>query len=358
MDASKTAGVVSRVPSKTLEWLLEGDNPAVATLTRRTLLGEPASAALDALWARRNEYEPVARVLDAMRPDGSWDTPSRDYAKYGGSLWQIVFLGELHADPADERLARAIEYAFSRQLDDGSWSATNRRPAGSLPCLTANVARGLAAMGRERDERVVRAVGYVSDAFREYGFLPCPAGGLAYSLNGYCHMLAPKVLLLLGAIPSEAWPEGATDLRDEAVRVLRDKRVFDCLPNGARAFADLVYSAAAAERAEIRARYIAENVPFTYGPKPGWLRFGFPLSYNSDALEALVALKSVGETWREEYAPALGIVEAAADSNMRWSMRNTFNGRMIADVEAKGAPSKWLTLRALQVLDHFAPPGA
>jgi hypothetical protein len=32
-------------------------------------------------------------------------------------------------------------------------------------------------------------------------------------------------------------------------------------------------------------------------------------------------------------------------------MRTSFNGKMLADVEKRGAPSKWLTLRALQVLD-------
>ena len=45
------------------------------------------------------------------------------------------------------------------------------------------------------------------------------------------------------------------------------------------------------------------------------------------------------------------VVRAAADEQMRWTMRNSFNGKMRANVEAKGKPSKWLTLRALQVLE-------
>jgi hypothetical protein len=43
-------------------------------------------------------------------------------------------------------------------------------------------------------------------------------------------------------------------------------------------------------------------------------------------------------------------VKAAADDQMRWTLRNTLNGKMLADVETKGGPSKWLTLRALRVL--------
>jgi len=62
----------------------------------------------------------------------------------------------------------------------------------------------------------------------------------------------------------------------------------------------------------------------------------------------------VGETRRPEYEPALeAVAAAAAAENGRWAMRNTLNGKMWADVETKGRPSKWLTLRALQVLGHF-----
>jgi hypothetical protein len=342
------------VPDTTTDWLLEPENPAVAVLTRRTLLKLPDDDATVDLWSRRNEYEPVARILEAMRPDGSWDVPSRDYQKYRGSLWQIIILGELHASGDDERARRAADYAFSRQLPDGSWSCTNARPAGAIPCLTANVARGLARLGYARDERVVRALAQVAGIYRDYGFLACPGGGNVFTLNGYCHMLAPKLLLLLGEVPRDAWPDGAEGLRDACVGVLRDKQIFRSLPREAHEFFDLIYTAKAPEREAVRAAFLAEHTPLTYGDKPGWLRFGFPLSYNSDALEALVALMGVGEVRRAEYEPALDVVAGAADDKARWTMRNSLNGKMFANVEAKGRPSKWLTLRALQVLDHFA----
>ena len=65
-----------------------------------------------------------------------------------------MFLGELWADGSDERVQRAADYAFSRQKPDGSWSA-NPKAAYHMPCLTANVGRGLARMGWARDERIV-----------------------------------------------------------------------------------------------------------------------------------------------------------------------------------------------------------
>ncbi len=343
------AGIIAQVPPETIEWLTGEDNPAVAVLTRRELLGEKASKGLDALWARRNEYAPVATILSLMHEDGSWAKGTQDYKKYQGTLWQVHFLGEMHADGSDERAARAAENAFARQLDDGSWSANNMRPNGSIACLTANVGRALARLGYARDERVVAALRHLVDLYGELGVIDC-RWGLPYQLNGYCHMLTPKELLFLSEVPQDLWPSGAGALRDACLEALRDKEVHRCLPVESREFQDAIYELPAAEQRVFRDRFLGEHPTLHYKEKPGWLRFGFPLSYNSDALEALSALAAAGEKPRPEYAAAIELVRSTADARMRWTMRNTFNGKMLADVEVKGEPSKWLTLRALRVL--------
>lgn len=341
--------LLDRIPAATLEWLLCEDNPAVAVLTRRTLLGLPDDEAATAMWARRNTYPPVAAILDAMREDGSWDIPSRDYQKYRGSLWQIHVLGEMWADGSDSRLLPAFDYAFSRQLEDGSWSATNARAAGSITCLTANVGRALARMGFKRDERVVAALGYCVDMYRALGVIDCREGR-AYQLNGYCHMLTPKVLMLIGAVPDDVWPDGTTELRDECISRLREKQVSRCLPEEAREFNDAIWSMKAAERPAFRERFVREHPQLHYKHKPGWLRFGYPLSYNSDVLEALWALAAAGAPVHTEFTDAIDLIRASGDDQMRWTLRNSFNGKMFSDIETKGQPSKWLTLHALQVL--------
>lgn len=351
----------TEIPASTLAWLTADENPAVAVLVRRELMGEPPSPALDTLWAQRNSYAPVARILDLVQPDGSWDRPSQDYRKYGGSLWQVHFLGELYADGEDERVQAAVRYAFSRQLEDGSWSC-NGRPSASIPCLTANVGRALARLGYAHDERLARALGYCVKLFETFGCLTCGAiysqaddkpkdgGASSSTLNGYCHMLAPKLLLFLAEVPEDLWPEGARGLRDECVRVLRDRQVHRCLPEEAGEFFDIFYTARSGERTGLREQYLAGHPELHYKDKPGWLRFGYPLSYNSDALEALWALVQLGEPVREEYRPAIEAVRSAATPDMRWKLRNSFNGKMLADVEEKGRPSRWLTYRALRVL--------
>ncbi len=88
--------------------------------------------------------------------------------------------------------------------------------------------------------------------------------------------------------------------------------------------------------------------------KAGWRRFGFPLHYNSDALEALRALVQAGVSRRTPRVRlALDLVLERRRPDGRWNLDHSFNGRMIADVEKKGAPSRWITLHALEALGYF-----
>jgi len=225
---------------------------------------------------------------------------------------------------------------------------------GAVPCLTANVGRALARLGYATDERVVAALASCVARYRELGALGCSRQMLDYQLNGYCHMLTPKLLLFLGEVPQDAWPDGAEELKDACVTALRDKEAFRYLPAEAKEFQTIALKLRGDELHQAKQRFLAEHEPLHYGDKPGWLRFGYPLSYNSDALEVLAALAAVGEHRHPEYDAALALVESSADGEMRWKLRTSFNGKMLADVEVKGQPSKWLTLRAWTVLDHFA----
>lgn len=346
------ARTIERVPETTIDWLTEPNNPAVAALARTTLLGESDSAEeIEELLAKRNQYAPVARILRAQQPDGSWAPPRKDYKKYEGSLWQIHFLGELFADGSDPRVRKGAEYAFSRQMDNGLWSC-NGTDCTTLPCLTANVGRGLARLGYSEDERVLAALGALAETTAEQGYVGCPSG-VAHTLNGYCHMAVPKILLFLAEVPRSKWPAAAEALFDECIAIMREREVFRSLPKESQEFQEVIWDAPASKRAEAREQFISEHPELHYTDKPEWLRFGFPQSNDSDALEAMHALALVGEDRRPEYEPAIGAIEYEADDQMRWRLRHSLNGKMLADVERKLLPSKWLTLRALQTLQHF-----
>ena len=65
-----------------------------------------------------------------------------------------------------------------------------------------------------------------------------------------------------------------------------------------------------------------------------------------EAIEAREYKKYQGGFWTLDF-----LAEMQADG--RWKMETSLNGRMLADVETKGAPSKRITLQALTVLQQF-----
>jgi hypothetical protein len=86
--------------------------------------------------------------------------------------------------------------------------------------------------------------------------------------------------------------------------------------------------------------------------KPEWLKFGFPLLWNTDALEMLGILTRLG--YRDERMhEAIALVASKQDEQGRWALESTYNGRMQTRIEQQGKPSKWVTLNALRVLKRF-----
>lgn len=51
---------------------------------------------------------------------------------------------------------------------------------------------------------------------------------------------------------------------------------------------------------------------------------------------------------------AIEFLLSKGDAQGRWNLAYTYNGKTWADVETKGQPSKWITLRALRVLKRAA----
>ena len=86
--------------------------------------------------------------------------------------------------------------------------------------------------------------------------------------------------------------------------------------------------------------------------KPGWLRLGFPHMYQTDILEMLDILTSLGVK-DKRMQDAIDILVSKQDAQGRWTLEQTFNGRFITNIEAKGKQSRWITLHALRVLKRF-----
>ena len=50
---------------------------------------------------------------------------------------------------------------------------------------------------------------------------------------------------------------------------------------------------------------------------------------------------------------ALEILKSKQIKDGRWKLENSNNGKMLVNIEKKGQPSKWVTLKALKVLKEY-----
>lgn len=320
-----------------LPWLLEPDpaNPGIRLAALRDLLDRPADDP-DVVAAQADVMAsgPVPAILAAQEADGYWVKPGPGYSpKYQGTLWSVLFLAQLGADGRDVRVRRAIEYVFDHaQTAEGAFSC-NGNPSAAIHCLWGNMARALLDLGVWGDARLDRALGLLArsvtgDGYERYlrsglqgpGFL-CAAN---YGLP--CGWGAVRVLWALSAVP----PAGRTPTVEAASRACIDFL--------------LSYDIA-------RADY-----PYQERINSSWFKFGYPLGYVTDVLLNLEALTEAGVVDDPRLEEAVALVLSKQDAQGRWKLEYNYHGKMWIDVEKKGNPSKWVTLRALRVLKRLGMP--
>ena len=68
----------------------------------------------------------------------------------------------------------------------------------------------------------------------------------------------------------------------------------------------------------------------------------------------MLALATAGARMSDKLEKPLQVIRDKRTADGVWLLEKSLNGQMWADVEVKGQPSKWITLFALIVLDHFA----
>jgi hypothetical protein len=322
-----------------IEWLLETDNPSVRYLTLRDLLGKPESDS-ETRQARQDIMSRgvVPKILAKQNEDGYWDEPERFYmAKYKGTVWQLLILAELGADGSDKRVRNACEFLLSasQDLESGGFAHSSSAKKGGgrhsevIPCLTGNMVWSLILLGYLEDIRLQQGLSWITSYQRfddgiPHGLKDWPYDRLKAACLGKhtCHMGAAKTLKALTEIPEKK----------------RSPQMKQTIEKGAEYF--LLHHV-------FKSSHNLDHVS-----KPGWLKFGFPLMYQTDALEILGILTHLGyhDSRMQE---AIDVMVSKQNDGGRWLLENTMNGRYFVSIEQKGQPSKWITLHALRILKRF-----
>jgi hypothetical protein len=85
---------------------------------------------------------------------------------------------------------------------------------------------------------------------------------------------------------------------------------------------------------------------------PTWTSFSFPNWWRYDVLRGLDCMRTAGVKPDERTAEAIGLVEANRGDDGRWPRHKVHAGDVHFEIDgAEGEPSRWITLRALRVLD-------
>jgi len=306
---------------KILDWLLEPDNPSVRYFTLRHLLDRPENdpevqAAHEAIMTSAQ----VKKILSKQKAEGYWVKPDKGYSpKYQATSWQILFLAEYGADGQDERVRGGCEYFLSQSPSDMYGGFVHL-----IYCLNGNMLWALTALGYGKDPRVARALdwltGMIVGDLPHIGSYSWPGFGCGANHKLPCAWGAVKSLRALANLPEE-------------MQTPKVKRATE-------ATAEFLFS-----RDPGKADY-----PYYERISGEWFKFGFPLSYTSDVLELSLALCEAGYGRDPRLKNALNLILNMRQANGRWLMKHSLNGKMWADIEVKGEPSKWITLRALRVL--------
>jgi hypothetical protein len=319
-------------------WLLEEDNPSVRYFTLTEILDKPLSdSEVEAAKNAIMKMEIVPWVLAKQRNIGYWETPRDFYtAKYRGTVWQLMILAELGADGRDDRVRKACEFilANSQDRESGGFSmwfsdkTGGGRRSGVIPCLTGNMVWGLIRFGYLEDPRVQLGINWIITYQRfDDGVKEAPKG---WPYDRYvmcwgkhtCHMGAVKALKALAEVPPDK----------------RSKEVEATIETGVEHM--------------LKHHIYKRSHDLSRVSKPGWLRFGFPLMYQTDALEILGILTKLG--YRDErMQETVDLVVSKQDAQGRWKLESTFNGRFQVNIERKGELSKWITVNALKALKGF-----
>jgi hypothetical protein len=314
-----------------LPWLLETDeaNPGVRLFALRDLLDRPARDP-DVVEAQTAVMRtgPVPAILDAQYPQGYWMKPGPIYSpKYRATVWQVLFLAQLGADGRDERVHTAAEYTIGQAQARSGAFAMSGTPSTTIHCLWGNLARALLDLGWWGDERVERAVEQLARSVTGEGYdwylrsgVQAPGFCCSANYDLPCAWGAVRVLRALNRVPAQ----GRTPIVEAAIEASVDFL--------------LSYDPA-------RADY-----PHKERVSSSWFKFGYPLGYVTDVLLNLEALAEAGHGGDPRLDGAVDLVLAKQDGEGRWKMEYSYNGKTWSDVEEKGEPSKWVTLRAARLL--------
>ena len=310
-----------------IQWLLDSD-PSIRWQVMSDLTGAPA----DEIAAERAKVATEgwgAQLLALQSPDGRWGGAAWNHG-WDSTMHVLMLLREMGLDPAGDAAQRALALVRDRvtwrgcgppECDDNPFFD------GELePCINGQVGAVGAYFGQDVSGIVQRLLGE-----------QLPDGGWnCEAANGSTRSSFNTTICVLEALLEYEQAGGATPevtaARLRGQEYLLERRLF-------------------------RRRSTGEVIVDRKGGA-AWTHFAFPTWWHYDVLRGLEYLRRAGVTPDQRVAEAIELVASKRDSDGRWPLEVRYPGRMPIEIDAGvGQPSRWITLRALRVLDWYSGRG-
>ncbi len=298
-----------------IDWLLDTD-PAIRWQVMRDLTDTPA----DVVAAERSRVAAEGwglRLLDEQRPDGQWgDGVATPF--WWSNLYTLVLLRDLGLDPASAPARTAIDLVRSRVTWGPEFGNSPFFEGEVEPCINGRVVALGACFGERSDRLVDRLLG---EQLADGGW-NCEAERGSRRSSFHTTVCVLEGLLAFEQAFGAALPVARA--RERAQEYLLERRLLRRLSTG-----EIIESA--------------------------WTQFAFPPLWHYDVLRALDYLRAAGAQPDARAGEAVAIVLERRQGDGRWLLdvrhRDTLHEEMAGTV---GAPNRWITLRALRVLDWYA----
>jgi hypothetical protein len=319
-------------PNKSvIQWLLDSD-PSIRWQVLRDLIGAP----LDEVAAERARVATEgwgARLLALQGADGSWGGAAFNQG-LDSTMHVLSLLRELGLDPASDEARRAVGMVRDRVRWKGwDWDDTWRGPefdgnpffAGEVePCINGQVGASGAYFGQD----IQRIIDHLLAEQLPDGGWNCeaPNNSTRSSFNTTICVLEALLEYELGGRSNVA----VTEARLRGQEYLLERRLF-------------------------RRKSTGEVIEQDRDGGTVWTRFAFPTWWHYDVLRGLEYLRRAGVVPDERVAEAVDLVASKRDGDGRWPLETRYPGELPVEMdEREGQPSRWITLRALRVLNWYS----
>jgi hypothetical protein len=320
------------------DWLLEEDIPSVRYYTMKDILGKSGrSKEVKEAKEQIMTHGIVPKILAKQNKGGYWGKPEDFYerSKYRGTVWNLIILAELGADPKNKQIKDTCEFVmkWSQNHETGGFAHVGSKKKGGyrsgvIPCLTGNMVWSLIRLGYLKDPRVKKGIKWITKYQRFDDKIKEAPKGWPYDNwktcwgRHTCHMGVVKSMKALAEVPKKDRSKAVKETLEEGAEYLLKHHIFK------------------------RSRNLQKV------SKPGWIKLGFPLMYQSDTLEIFEILTRLGYK-DDRMQEALELILCKQNKKGQWNLESTFNGRYLVSIERKDHPSKWITLNALRVLKGY-----